>query len=154
VVSIIAAIAFFAWGDASGHWTVAWFVIVPLILAALITIGWIGEKRKIYSRPSHISIKPVPEQRVLPPNSNSEAVERARRTRLLLKVECPVCGQPSDTSCVAIEGNPRLAVLLDAERKWICHPERMQAGVDAGIVNPATLKAQFGDHPIPEGLRI
>jgi hypothetical protein len=136
LLTIIVCVGVFAWGDASHHWTVLWFIVVPLICAFGIGFGSIVHAAQTTPRRAQ----------------NRDEIARMRQVRTLIATRCPTCkAQPGTTCKVTAIDVPY--VLLDEKWRTFAHFSRIELAVARHLINRDDIIAQFGGH-VPEGLKI
>lgn len=87
LLGITGCIAVMVYGNVTHQWTVAWFIVLPLVCSAFIITGWITR----YAGRQHaidIALKNLPAP-PRPPASGAELRERARQLSLASKTAQP-----------------------------------------------------------------
>lgn len=146
VLAVIGAVAVMVYGNATHTWTVAWFLVIPLVCAAFIAAGWIQRStgrtnavnRAIAARAAQTPrVTTVAEMR-----ERASQVARNRRVAALLLPACPMCGAITGQSCRPVAGIT--FYLLDKGRGLHAHSIRIQKAVATGAAVTGEVAAQFG----------
>jgi hypothetical protein len=167
---IVLCVGIMIYGNATHTWTVAWFIVLPLVCSAFIAVGaiisGINRGRRVQQR-----LDQLPTQR--PRATASQLRERANalsgtvpaqngvttlrrqlsdadlearmlRVAAILIQPCPVCSALGGQSCPSVPDQP--AYLLDRDRHLIAHGRRIGFAVKQGTASVQDVVAQFDNH--------
>lgn len=153
VLGIFGCVTVFVIGNATHTWTVMWFLVVPLVCAAIIGIGSLiqaaGRQQSMTTAMRNLP-DPKPEiMTVGQMRQRAEQIKRLARVHAVLHASCPMCGSIYGVSCAVKPGVTHY--LLDADRELFAHGLRIQKGLELGFINMNDLIAQF-DGNVPESL--
>jgi hypothetical protein len=153
VLGIVGCVTVFVIGNATHTWTVMWFLVVPLICAAIIGIGSLTQAAG-RQHSMETALRNLPEAKpeimtVGQMRGRADAIKRLRRVFGILSVGCPVCGSTMQVSCKVTPN--MLHYVLDADRELYAHGLRIQRSIQEGRASLDEVIAQF-DGNVPESL--
>jgi hypothetical protein len=150
-LGIVACVAAMVYGDASGKWTVTWFVVLPLVCAAFIAAGCIVSAiRRDQLISSAVTRLPGKPRVTTAQQMRERAAQLVRYARVagLLTPACPLCSSAPGVSCRALEDYHIYA--LDAERDLYVHAARIGRAVRTGAASARDVTAQFSGGLVPD----